>query len=122
MAAYGSGNYGRGRYSFGEDLGAFAIIADSSVAISGIAVKTGAFAVNSESSVAIDSIKIVTASVVIDSTSAITVSGGVDAVGSIDMVAGSVLAIQYNRKLSFGMVIADASTIVIHGRYNHHKP
>ena len=116
MAAYGRGDYSGGAYSFGAYLGALAIASASTVVIAGENVKDGAFAVVSASSVSIDAVKIANSPVAIDSISAMTVAGGIDAVGNIDMVAVSVLDIQYNRKRPFEMIMVDTSSVVINAR------
>lgn len=116
MAAYGRGDYSGGAYSFGAYLGALAIVSASTVVVAGQNVKDAQFEIFSSSSVSIDSIKIANAGVVINSTSAMTVAGGLDAVGNVDIVAVSTLAIEYNRKRPFEMIMVDTSSVVINAR------
>jgi poly-gamma-glutamate capsule biosynthesis protein CapA/YwtB (metallophosphatase superfamily) len=116
MAAYGRGDYSGGAYSFGAYLGALAIASASTVTVAGEKIKDGSFAVVSASSVSIGSVKIANSPVVIDSTSAMTVAGGIDAVGNVDIVAVSILDIQYNRKRPFEMIMVDTSSVVINAR------
>jgi hypothetical protein len=116
MAAYGSGDYSGGRYSFGAYLGALAIVDTSTVAIDGNKIKDAQFEIFSTSSVSIDSVKISTSGVFVNSASSMTVAGGLDAVGNVAMVGVSVLDIQYNRKRPFEMIIVDTSSVVINAR------
>jgi hypothetical protein len=116
MAAYGRGDYGGGAYSFGAYLGALAIFSASTVAVSGERIKDAQFEIFSTSTVSIDSVKIANAGVVINSTSVMTVAGGLDAVGNVDIVAVSTLAIEYNRKRPFEMIMVDTSSVVINAR------
>jgi hypothetical protein len=50
MAAYGSGYYGGGNYSYGVSLGEFAVVGASTVAVAGVRYVSGAFAVSCASS------------------------------------------------------------------------
>jgi hypothetical protein len=45
-----------------------------------------------------------------------TVAGGIDASGNVNIVAISVLDVQYNRKLPFEMIMIDTSSVVINAR------
>lgn len=116
MAAYGRGDYSGGAYSFGAYLGALAIVSASTVVVAGQNVKDAQFEIFSTSTVSIDSVKIANAGVVINSTSVMTVAGGLDAVGNVDIVAVSTLAIEYNRKRPFEMIMVDTSSVVINAR------
>jgi hypothetical protein len=54
MAAYGSGYYGGGNYSYGVSLGAADITATSSASVSGTRFVFGAFDVVASSTVVVD--------------------------------------------------------------------
>jgi len=116
MAAYGSGDYSGGRYSFGGIIGSFAIVSTSTVVIVGDKVKDAQFEISSTSTVSVSAVNIATAGVEIVDTSVVTVAGGISAVGNVAIIASSVLDIQYNRKLSFAAVFTDTSSVVIGAR------
>jgi hypothetical protein len=116
MAAYGSGDYSGGRYSFGAYLGALAVVAASTVVVAGDKIKDAQFEIFSTSSVSVDATKISSSSIAISSNSEMTVAGGLDAVGSVAIVSVSNLVIEYNRILSFEMIMVDNSSVVINAR------
>ena len=116
MAAYGRGDYGGGAYSFGAYLGALAIVSASTVVVAGDKIKDAQFEISSTSTVSVDAIKITNASLEVVDTSVMTVAGGIDAVGNVNIVATSILNIQYNRIVHFQAIIIDTSSVVINAR------
>jgi hypothetical protein len=72
MAAYGSGYYGGGNYSYGVSLGAFAVEGASTVTAAGVRYALGAFAVSSASLMAADSVVVKLAAADMPSSSAIS--------------------------------------------------
>lgn len=116
MAAYGSGDYSGGRYSFGGIIGSFAIVSASTVVIAGDNIKDAQFEITSTSTVSVSAVNIATSGVAIVDTSVITITGGIDAVGNVAIIASSVLDVQYNRKLSFAAVFTNTSSVVISAR------
>lgn len=116
MAAYGRGDYGAGRYSFGAYLGALAIVDESTVVIAGDKIKDAQFEIFSTSSVSVDAVKISNTALSIVSNSEMTAAGGLDAAGTVTVVAESVMDIQYNRKRPFEMIMVDTSSVVIDAR------
>lgn len=77
MAAYGSGYYGGGNYSFGVSLGAAEITSTSSVTAAGFRTTFGAFAVLAESSVVVNAIRIAFMSASVASDSIIEIGSNV---------------------------------------------
>lgn len=116
MAAYGRGDYSGGAYSFGAYLGSLAIVDASTVAVSGELIKNAQFEIGSTSTVAVGAVKIANAGVVIVDTSVMTAAGGLDAVGNVNIVAASVLNIEYNRIQHFQATFIDTSSVVINAR------
>lgn len=116
MAAYGSGYYGGGNYSYGVQLGALNVSDTSTVTVVGQSLKNAQAAISSSSTVSIGAIKIANAGFAIDGTSVITVAGGISAVGNVDIVATSVLNIEYNRIQHFAGSIIESSSVVINAR------
>jgi len=116
MAAYGRGDYGGGRYSYGAYLGALAIVSSSTVVVAGDKIKDAQFEIFSSSTVSVGALKISSGSFAVVDTSVMTVAGGLDAVGNVDIIATSVLDIQYNRKRNCAAVIVDTSSVVINAR------
>ena len=116
MAAYGRGDYSGGAYSFGAYLGALAIVSASTVVVAGERIKDAQFEIFSSSTVAVDAVKIASASLAVVDNSVMTAAGGLDAVGNVNIVATSVLDIQYNRIVHFQAVIIDTSSVVINAR------
>lgn len=86
MAAYGSGYYGGGNYSYGVSLGAFDVTATSSVTAAGLRYAIGAFDIASTTTVA------VAANVVKDSGFAVSASSSVAAAGQRLAVSGASVA------------------------------
>jgi hypothetical protein len=116
MAAYGRGDYGGGRYSFGAYLGALAIVSASTVVVAGDRIKDAQFEISSTSTVSVGAVKIANAGVAIVDTSVVTVAGGIDAVGNVAIIASSSLNIFYNRKRPFEAILIDTSSVVINAR------
>jgi hypothetical protein len=116
MAAYGRGDYSGGRYSYGAYLGALAIVSASTVVVAGQKIKDAQFEISSSSTVAVGAVKIASTGAVIVDTSVITIAGGIDAVGNVNIVATSILDVQYNRIQHFSAVIIDSSSVVINAR------
>jgi len=116
MAAYGRGDYGGGRYSFGAYLGALAIVSASTVVVAGDRIKDAQFEISSTSTVSVGAVKISNAGVAIVDTSVVTVAGGIDAVGNVAIIASSSLNIFYNRKRPFEAILIDTSSVVINAR------
>lgn len=116
MAAYGRGDYSGGAYSFGAYLGALAIVSASTAVVAGERIKDAQFEIFSSSTVAVDAVKIASASLAVVDNSVMTAAGGLDAVGNVNIVATSVLDIQYNRIVHFQAVIIDTSSVVINAR------
>tara|TARA_R110000868_G_scaffold135235_1_gene347559 strand:- start:659 stop:1063 length:405 start_codon:yes stop_codon:yes gene_type:complete len=116
MAAYGRGDYGGGAYSYGAYLGALAIVSASTVAVSGDKIKDAQFEISSTSTISVGAVKISSASFAVDDTSVMTVAGGLDAVGSVNIVSTSILNIEYNRIVHFQAIIIDNSSVVINAR------
>ena len=116
MAAYGRGDYSGGAYSFGAYLGALAIVSASTVVVAGERIKDAQFEIFSSSTVAVDAVKIASASLAVVDNSVMTAAGGLDAVGNVNIVATSVLDIQYNRIVHFQAILVDTSSVVINAR------
>ena len=93
MAAYGSGYYGGGNFSYGVSLGEASSNSASSIAVAGAVLLNASFDVNDSSTVAATAVTVKDSSFAISSASSATASGQRVALGAGAISDGSVVGV-----------------------------
>ena len=116
MAAYGSGPYGGGNYSFGISLGEASIEGVSSVGADGLRIAIGDVAVNSESSVVVDGVRVAFMSATVAINAEMVVGANVIIDQALSIYCASQLGVSGGRVRNFGFDVVDASTMTCFAR------
>jgi len=116
MAAYGSGPYGGGNYSFGISLGEASIEGVSSVGADGLRIAIGDVAVNSESSVVVDGVRVAFMSATVAINAEMVVGANVIVNRALSIYCASQLGVSGSRVRNFGFNTRGASSATCFAR------
>jgi hypothetical protein len=116
MAAYGSGYYGGGNYSYGVSLGAVAFQGTSTATAAGVRFTFGAFEVTSTSDVVINGTRIAFMSASVASDSVISIDSNVIVNQAVTVLAESSVAASGIRVRPSVVPFVCASQMVVAGR------